>query len=73
MQHGVQEGEEEEEGRQSKATDVKPSIQKSKTRSYLDRVDAEHKRHFGLRNILIGVIVASAAIVVIELMINGIV
>jgi len=67
-----EEGEESMRSEENSAKTAKQS-RKSKTRNYLDGVDEKHKHHFGIRNIVIGIIAASAVVVVIELMIRGIV
>jgi len=44
---------------------------KNKTRAYLEKMDAKHKHHFQARNILIGMAVACAIVLIIEIAILG--
>jgi tetrahydromethanopterin S-methyltransferase subunit F len=68
----TQEEKEEVDSNQSKEEEIKNTKQMSKTKNYLDGTDAKSKRHFGLRNIIIGVVAAGVVVIVIELLIRGI-
>jgi len=44
---------------------------KNKTRVYLEKMDAQHRHHFRARNIFIGMAVACAIVLIIEIAILG--